>query len=1347
MKKLLLVVAGVLCLADSVFAGSVDIVSATVNTNDISVVYNTAGDHLRIIDSTVCVTNGGLTVSDVAEDSGQPLFRHKVFRSVFTNADVTVSQNIDFNQKSAAGHTNLVEMVGSVFTATNATRIMNLGTWAPNATWKERILLHATNTTFRLAGLRVRGALEALFEDCSFHYTTGVSSDAGFGAGSGSQAPVLTFKDCFITNWTTVLGRNAQTKPSRVILDGGTARFHKLNMSANKGSDAEVVLKGGVDAKVVATDAEMEAGQYVCDLADYRHFRMDVTDGATFTARGDRTSPIIRLGVDEAARCEIHVSSGGVFNAGHATDTSGFIVYAGFKNRSETYIEDGGELSAYQFKMGVVTPSGLMQTQTVYQSGGILRTFSGNPSHNNSKYSIVRMCEADKHDCRYYMTGGVLQTQALTAQKSTCAGGSGYALLSVDGGTIRYGYNDTTYNLIQNLDRVEAGPDGLTVEAHLSKGCRMKQEVTNKLDGNGDPMRGLFRKIGAYDLTVTLPGLYDWDVAETRVEDGTLMFTDEAVTLKTTLVVTNGAALSLVDGRTNVLSVDAFTVDHGTIRLDPGDKIVVPAATLNLKGLSIEYSATGAAGDEYALFETTGGPISDETKRVLRRAYLASDIAAGTHGTVHIDYDESTGKTRVYVSITKDADPLTDETAWQGAASDGWATDANWSDAAPDAAKVAVFSSDSAAKTVNVPAEAAVGALAFRTDGYELAPAENGVLVIASDQGAAKIETTAGTNVVSAPLRFDSFTAVTNGLGSKLSISGAIDGAGYEKTGRGELELSCSNTFYNPLVLAGGRTRILCPESLGADPDEKRVFLRDGTLTFEAEDGEEMRIENPITVSTPGQRNAAIVECRTDVTFADYRTSERGAFIKRGAGRLALEVRDGQNLIGATVRTKAGYRPGTRFVLNEDGSVPNGEALAEDSHYYLGINVLEGELLLKPAAEVEGVPKVTLGNDSIVVGLATSSGTVTPRLVLDGVDLSGTGSYSSFFTPGWILTAANGITPFSAKPEVVLLNGARLYAGELYGQTYGYGDNQSRLWAITNSTLQAKSTFWLSWNNVEAKNQKQTGYVRFQTKGASILHDTGAFQIDGGIQADFDNTFFGKSDRTGYAALKVAQPSYSSSGTFGVMAFRNGSVFRVNTLDFATKWDPRALDWSTFTLAFDDAEWQYGEGDYTLAASCVAEAHRPRFFVEMRGKGVKLAPPAGTTFTTELPFTGDGGLIVDGPGTVKFGANTLKFTGAACVRQGTLDAGGQAVSIKLQPGGTVPTLKDCAPTGKIQVDIGGADYEKGATFAVARISGSTPFRFKAVNFADPELYGYFTVQDGLVTMTVGDKPGLAIIVR
>ena len=83
----------------------------------------------------------------------------------------------------------------------------------------------------------------------------------------------------------------------------------------------------------------------------------------------------------------------------------------------------------------------------------------------------------------------------------------------------------------------------------------------------------------------------------------------------------------------------------------------------------------------------------------------------------------------------------------------------------------------------------------------------------------------------------------------------------------------------------------------------------------------------------------------------------------------------------------------------------------------------------------------------------------------------------------------------------------------------------------------------------------------------------------------------------------------------------------------------------------------------------------------------------------------------------------------------------------LQLGDEVPTLKDCAPRGKIQVDMGGAAYEKGDSFTVARISGSTPMNFKAVNFADPELYGYFTVQDGLVTMTVGDKPGIMIIVR
>ena len=89
-----------------------------------------------------------------------------------------------------------------------------------------------------------------------------------------------------------------------------------------------------------------------------------------------------------------------------------------------------------------------------------------------------------------------------------------------------------------------------------------------------------------------------------------------------------------------------------------------------------------------------------------------------------------------------------------------------------------------------------------------------------------------------------------------------------------------------------------------------------------------------------------------------------------------------------------------------------------------------------------------------------------------------------------------------------------------------------------------------------------------------------------------------------------------------------------------------------FTIAFDDSEWWWGveRGDFVLAD---ASSH---LIFAMRGKGLILAPGAGTTFETQVPFTGDGGFQNLGAGTVKFAAGTYKFGGTCYAADGaTID--------------------------------------------------------------------------------------------
>ena len=141
----------------------------------------------------------------------------------------------------------------------------------------------------------------------------------------------------------------------------------------------------------------------------------------------------------------------------------------------------------------------------------------------------------------------------------------------------------------------------------------------------------------------------------------------------------------------------------------------------------------------------------------------------------------------------------------------------------------------------------------------------------------------------------------------------------------------------------------------------------------------------------------------------------------------------------------------------------------------------------------------------------------------------------------------------------------------------------------------------------------------------------------------------------------------------------------------------------------------------------------------MRGRGVVLKPVADATLTVNASFTGDGGIVVDGPGTVAFGSGAYAFSGTADVRQGTLDlsSAGTLSDKSFSGDGTivgatlsspsiaarlsddlantngVPVFRDCVLSGRVKVLTGRADAIDPAVLgsceptAVARLAGTT----------------------------------------
>ena len=123
------------------------------------------------------------------------------------------------------------------------------------------------------------------------------------------------------------------------------------------------------------------------------------------------------------------------------------------------------------------------------------------------------------------------------------------------------------------------------------------------------------------------------------------------------------------------LTLSALSVEGGTIRLDPGDVISLPAAALELHDFAVEYVSEPETDAANTLFELTG-ELSEANRAALVRAM---DRARGTDTYTQVVVEKTGGVTRVKTVKKSRASALTDETAWQGASSDGWATDANWS--------------------------------------------------------------------------------------------------------------------------------------------------------------------------------------------------------------------------------------------------------------------------------------------------------------------------------------------------------------------------------------------------------------------------------------------------------------------------------------------------------------------------------------------------------------------------------------------------------------------------------------------------------------------------------------------
>ncbi|HNX03917.1 MAG TPA: hypothetical protein PKI32_00360, partial [Opitutales bacterium] len=170
---------------------------------------------------------------------------------------------------------------------------------------------------------------------------------------------------------------------------------------------------------------------------------------------------------------------------------------------------------------------------------------------------------------------------------------------------------------------------------------------------------------------------------------------------------------------------------------------------------------------------------------------------------------------------------------------------------------------------------------------------------------------------------------------------------------------------------------------------------------------------------------------------------------------------------------------------------------------------------------------------------------------------------------------------------------------------------------------------------------------------------------------------------------------------------------------------------------------------------------------EMRNRGVILAPASGKSFKTEVPFTGTGGCVMQGAGTLAFGTGAWAFTGALDVQGGTVDlsSAGAVTDRKVTGSGTLSsgafsgltlalpasddwtpsntlTFASCTFAGRTKVDFGRTaeaplDGILPKNLTVAYYTGAAPdvSGWKMTGSGIDNVAGVFTAADGAIRMT------------
>ena len=403
------------------------------------------------------------------------------------------------------------------------------------------------------------------------------------------------------------------------------------------------------------------------------------------------------------AQAEVNVS-GGEF---YVTDSLGI----GYSGAAEMNVS-GGEVSANYFFLGQGGASVQNDWAVLRQTGGYIKT-------RKSFYDAttgVKLADADGRNTKLILDGGRLCTYHIFGNRSRAAGGTGYAALSANGGTVETPFAINAA-FIEKLDEAKLGARGLTVKSDYA--CTIPQDFTDADNAAGEGLLVL-AGIGLKTITAT-----NSTVSRVDIAGGTVLFSPSALGVQavqhSAITVTNNATFSLEGDQTS-LTLRSLVLGNaesvGRLKLDVGDVIRVEGALTVNSGL-LQVSDGFEVGNEYGVIELLGAEDRSAELEAALALLHADSSAVGRGYSFRTEYDQATGKTTAKLVVAEL--PVSGTTSWRGPGSN-WETDANWSDGAPGMADVAVFDSGTAPDTVSITGQKQVGGIVFNaSQGYTLA--------------------------------------------------------------------------------------------------------------------------------------------------------------------------------------------------------------------------------------------------------------------------------------------------------------------------------------------------------------------------------------------------------------------------------------------------------------------------------------------------------------------------------------------------------------------------------------------------------------------------------------------------